>query len=839
MSVREMTMKQNAHAKPRRKQRRRDRGSALLVSLMVMVGLSLLGLSFVAISETENAISVNERNKTQTSTVAEAGAKAVVQWFQDPNTANARGLLPNNDIDFKTVRVVNAYTGVYKPAGLLFDTPFGPRDPDMFYGSEERPDILIVRGRNSDSTAFLDAFNANMFYNNDNGEVVAIRVYAPPIVGGNLVNGFWVGGQRYGVATISVTAERRRDRDNANTVMSQSICRLVVAPFPLPGPSGAIQAIGGIDTNGAYEVHWGAVESEQTATNTYIKRESSAFPWFDAYDRVYFEHGLDSSVLFQTNKNYSDYKKVDGPPYVRGVIIRPTSTAIAALHEFEVIDTKGTHASATEPDWLANATGNAFWHGDVQYRRITPTSWPIATGVGSPYPGYNTHSWLSELLRRSVQDPWFQVRTKGRVDGKDTGLGPPNVAHVTDYAALANADMAAADDFTNLAVSKSHYFQYQTYDNRPNYRAVRVPRFDYDFWKSAAVTGRGQKNVYYLEWVDNNNYTNGAETKTFEEWIKTSSGFFFFDTKNKMNPQKGGPGVLVPIDASVCGAKGVVYMNTAALKTTACDAVDGYYNMPGEPYRDIGYRKVNEESSGMQQKKNFTTDGSGNVVRDKAYNNKWDYQDLPWSNNASAKNDMFDVCMGQRKIIRESPDPDVVLTEWVPLPYFPNCDVGNNFSNPSCNCSEPHEPYLNLHYTGAKENVQAYWESHDAASGTYAKKTTNETPTGQPVQCTAGAVSTKEGQERCSTNAYDKRGALAFLNKTTNESAISVEGVVYNEGNYTSTGNTAYYGSVVVSGTVSPQGTQEIWYDACLAEDCWPPKHIPFPRVMITSTQIQ
>jgi hypothetical protein len=66
-----------------------------------------------------------------------------------------------------------------------------------------------------------------------------------------------------------------------------------------------------------------------------------------------------------------------------------------------------------------------------------------------------------------------------------------------------------------------------------------------------------------------------------------------------------------------------------------------------------------------------------------------------------------------------------------------------------------------------------------------------------------------------------------------------VEGVVYNEGNYESTGNAAYYGSVVVGGSVDPKGTQEIWYDACLAGDCWPPKHIPFPRVMITSTQIQ
>lgn len=45
--------------------RNADRGSTLLVSLMIMIGLSLLGLAFVAISETENAISVNQRNKAQ------------------------------------------------------------------------------------------------------------------------------------------------------------------------------------------------------------------------------------------------------------------------------------------------------------------------------------------------------------------------------------------------------------------------------------------------------------------------------------------------------------------------------------------------------------------------------------------------------------------------------------------------------------------------------------------------------------------------------------------------------------------------------------------------------
>ncbi|HUR83487.1 MAG TPA: hypothetical protein VM733_22215, partial [Thermoanaerobaculia bacterium] len=521
-----------------------------------------------------------------------------------------------------------------------------------------------------------------------------------------------------------------------------------------------------------------------------------------------------------------------------GVIVRPSDAAIAAQHEYEIIKAElPSYAAAAEPAWV-QTPGAVFKFGDLTFKEVTPTSYPVSSGTGTPYKGYNNHVWLSELLHRTVEDPWFQVRTKGRVDGKTTGLGTLNVPHPTDYATLADADMTKADDYMDLNVSRSHYFQYQTYDNRPNYRAVRVPRFDYDFWKAAAITGRGQKNVYYLEWVSGSDYTNGAETKDFESWVQTSPGFFFFETKNKMNPQKGGPGVLVPIDASICGAKGVVYMNTKSIKTTGCSAVDAWYNQPGEPYRDIGYRKVNEETTGgLNQKKGFTVDGDGKYIRDKAYNNRWDYQDLPWTNGQSAKNDTFDVCMGQRRVYRQSDNK--VLTEWLPLPYYPNCNVGNNFSNPTCDCSEPFEPYLNLHYAGTKLNLQAYWDDPFAIVSVQPKKTTNETPTGAPEACTGGAISTKEGQERCATNAFDKRGAIAWMDKNTNESAISVEGVIYNEGAYESTGNTAYYGSVVVTGLVSPQGTQEIWYDSCLADDCWPPKHIPFPRVMINSTQIQ
>ena len=90
--------------------RLRQRGSALLASLMVIVGLSLLGLAFVAISETESSISNNQKNHSEAVAVAEAGGKLVVQWFQDPVRINSLGLLPPNTNALKTQRTVFVFT---------------------------------------------------------------------------------------------------------------------------------------------------------------------------------------------------------------------------------------------------------------------------------------------------------------------------------------------------------------------------------------------------------------------------------------------------------------------------------------------------------------------------------------------------------------------------------------------------------------------------------------------------------------------------------------------------------------------------------------------------------
>src|ERR1700741_3025323 len=84
---------------------RKDRGSALLVSLMVIVGLSLLGLGFVAISETESAISKNQQSALQTQAIAEAGARLVVEWFQNPQWGIQYAGMPQNSAAVAAVAI--------------------------------------------------------------------------------------------------------------------------------------------------------------------------------------------------------------------------------------------------------------------------------------------------------------------------------------------------------------------------------------------------------------------------------------------------------------------------------------------------------------------------------------------------------------------------------------------------------------------------------------------------------------------------------------------------------------------------------------------------------------
>src|SRR5436305_2210598 len=209
---------------------RRDRGSALLVSLMVIAGLSVLGLGFVALSEAEATIAKNEAQALQTQAIAEAGAKLVVEWFQDPVWAVATAGAPANNSTNPNLAAIklNRYYGttgghgVYKPSSTtyLFDKPYRTAPENRLYGAEQNPDIRI-NGIND--KADIDKVNNFVLgtnsYDTSGGEIYEIGIYAPPMVGNALTadpsapsNLFWIGGgTRYGVATVKVTAVQLRD----------------------------------------------------------------------------------------------------------------------------------------------------------------------------------------------------------------------------------------------------------------------------------------------------------------------------------------------------------------------------------------------------------------------------------------------------------------------------------------------------------------------------------------------------------------------------------------------------------------------------------------------------
>ncbi|HEU4887275.1 MAG TPA: hypothetical protein VFV49_05265, partial [Thermoanaerobaculia bacterium] len=405
--------------------RLQERGSAMLASLMVIVGLSLLGLAFVAMSETESAISINQRNHSQTVAVAEAGARLVVQWFQNPTRMHELELMPDNTTTIKTERIITGYTGYYKPdGGLLCDLPFGPFEQDKFYGAEATPDILITR---TNAEAFLDAFNDRFLGAEGTtdarpgGEITEIRIYAPPLVGATLTTTtagaqFYEGGTRYGVATIMVRSERFDQPRSSGTRRSiaRAEVRIVISQFPVPTPAGPLQSASALATNGNFNVNWGLVSAQQTLD---LKKDYVTLPWFNAFERIHFNRGYDSSTQWAASTAYRV-----------GDIVRPTPAKITAnpllrYHEYTVTVAGTSGVAANEPVWPSVVDGTVTADG-VTYVERSPTAYPLSVGGG--FNASNTH-WLYFIGRGniSIEDPWFHARSAMDIDGEPNNNAQP------------------------------------------------------------------------------------------------------------------------------------------------------------------------------------------------------------------------------------------------------------------------------------------------------------------------------------------------------------------------------------------------------------------------------
>jgi len=824
-----------------------EEGSALLVSLMVIVGLSLLGLGFVAISETESAISYNERNYAQTEQVAESGAKAVVEWFQDPDWADFIAVMPANTTANRNAFMVDRMIemdgvggtasplqneGKYKDGTDYFccDRPFKPGANDRLYGTEAQPDIWIgYKDRSgSASTAgatFLDAFNAKFFPSSEGGRVTNIRIYAPPIVGGEInAQNFYNHnvGIRYGLATIMVTAEKHRDlTDLSSELLASRTVRIVISEWPFPGPQGPVQSNANIQTGGSVVVHWGKMTAQRTMN---VKRPLVGLPWLDAYTRVKFEYG------YQTSSKWTAAR-----PYDVGSMVYPTT---GGPWDWMKTAPAGAVSSATEPIWdnsialnatFTDAAGTTWKKMQRSPFRINPTATYFA----------DQKAFLPELLQKNFDDPWIESRARGDISNAViASSGMTGVYHPFKYSNLAQNILNTPD------VGYSNWFQYQTISGIDvDRKEVIFPKIDYQFWKDTAIAGQGQDGVYYLQWVQDDEFRDGAGTvKTFKQWTNTvvgaPRGFYFFDTKNGQNPQiAGGATFLTPrIDVSSSGGadyqmSGFVYINAVEFGTQGVHGLDSRYNFPGEPYRDIGYPAIDAGTG--EFKYQDPNDPNSPYVIEKAGNGRWDYNDLDGDGK-------FDLFLAQKKLYQES--TLTWLTEWVPVPWTYGCTPGSN-GDAGANCSEPHEPYLNIKYpldaccTGGSQPIPMQFGWYDPSA--VVRRIKGKKPDGTLPAVDANDVCTNSADfdDYCTSNKYDRDGYYDEWAGNGADGSPVLDGVLYNEGMMKSQGNARYFGSVLINGDIDNTGTNEVWFDERLVKDDWPPREWPFPRVIVTAIE--
>lgn len=866
----------------------RSRGSALLVSLMVIVGLSLLGLGFVAVSETESAIAKNQQNALQTQSVAEAGARMIVEWFQDPAWSMTYAGMPDNSSAtiaaqpipnagaIKTTRTITGYTGLYKPKTSLklCDKPYRPGNDDRFFGDEDHADIII--NKNTGGQSMLDTFNNALLASDGNtatltdkvaGEVTEIRIFAPPIVGGVLTNGFWAGGQRYGVATIKVTAQQFSNPAAHTGVLASHSVRLVVGELPLPIPAGPIQGDANVSFGGNFRVHWGMETSRGDLTPSL---NLSSLPWANAYERPHFEHGYEQGNGISSVSITAGGTGYTSPPTVtfnggggagaagtavltNGVVTSVTMTSRGSGYSQQAL--AAPYGGCTANCLTVTFSGGGG-SGAAGIPNVAAEVWPITGGT------YDSVDYFHELLAKDFQDPFYGCRAyqDNTIDGST-----PMDSFYQCYPYAFGADEQSVGN-------PSYAFQWQDANVYPVKKRVTFPVIKYDYWKRITQAGRGYKGIYYFKY---DTASGGSAFKKFGQgtthtmayWANTINGaqlgpgVYFFDTTNGANPQTltgaSRTNALTPAESWNATdfnhgmlMSGFIYMNVNSFGTTGQgnDATTVQANFPGEPFRDIGYPRWDtannqwDTSCGGQICKvgsgdgtfsfqDFNNNGKCDIVVMRA--STWTSYD---SGNAVGHTSPFTLpacgsgCGGGRDtyVIKPWKSPAQATADYgQPCVAPPATWDGTIDGTTNAFCSEPHEPYLNLVYPdqAANNNGQPYsvvvgWEPPNQQ--TYRPKKLDAT--GNPVSC-SGVPSTDD----CTSNSYDVDGAIVPL-------SVILYGILYDEGQWGSEGNAWFFGSVLVQDTINlSSGTADVWFDEKLLKGTWaPPK---MPRVIVFSEQ--
>lgn len=328
-----------AHAKDatmtteRTPSQRREEGSALILAALVTVILSLLGLSYTMMAQTENTIAENERNSAAALYAAEAGARLVVGWFNDPTASGF--LVPattdmdrtkrvfDHDGNGATARVLGvagtAGNPIYKDSNFtmskVLDRPYRSALAETFLGIETGtdPDVTFA-GKGPDlivNQSHLDTINNALFplfpSPNLRARITRIEIYAPPIL---LIGG---GATRMGIATVKVTAGIiQYPGTTAERVVATRIAKAVVNEVPIPGPVGPLQSCSQLNYTGSFDIHWGTGSAMTTADvpATHDGKAKTGMPYALDDPFTYINSGGNTLATWAATHNGQD---VDDP----------------------------------------------------------------------------------------------------------------------------------------------------------------------------------------------------------------------------------------------------------------------------------------------------------------------------------------------------------------------------------------------------------------------------------------------------------------------------------------------------------------------------------------------
>jgi hypothetical protein len=263
--------------------RDRERGSALVISVLVMAILTLLGISYVLMADTENRIAENEKLGAQALYFGEGVVREVKRWFDRPPygaTGGTNLIQPTTaDID-RTLRMIDtdgvgptapvAANGTlaapYYKVGIdrdadgnddIFDKPFRSALADTLLGTEAGPDIRISRAAggaqatllNNLATKIAPSFPDKVHFLN--ARIDQIDVYSPPYI---LIGAAWT---RYGMATVKATVTIYKTIGIVEQPVATKVVKAVLNETPYPGPYGPLQSCMELAFNGDFNAHWG------------------------------------------------------------------------------------------------------------------------------------------------------------------------------------------------------------------------------------------------------------------------------------------------------------------------------------------------------------------------------------------------------------------------------------------------------------------------------------------------------------------------------------------------------------------------------------------------------